>query len=216
MKYTFTLFLLISSLLLYSQPYMVDESIVEVSGIVLTKNQQKRIQYIPFATVYVKNTNRGTYANYEGMFSIVVKKGETIHFSAVGFSEFQINIPSDYKGSSYSVVVELEAKDVNLNEVVIFPWPDRDNFRAEFLAMKPTESMMMEDLADRNLSRKKMYDIAQATGMDARENGMYYLQQQASSYSYLGQARPVQILNPLAWAQFFQQWQNKKKKKANE
>jgi hypothetical protein len=90
MKYTFTLFLLISSLLLYSQPYMVDETIVEVSGIVLTKNQQKRIQYIPFATVYVKNTNRGTYANYEGMFSIVVKKGETIHFSAVGFSEFQI------------------------------------------------------------------------------------------------------------------------------
>ncbi len=181
---------------------MVDETIVEVSGIVLTKNQQKRIQYIPFATVYVKNTNRGTYANYEGMFSIVVKKGETIHFSAVGFSEFQINIPSDYKGSNY--------------EVVIFPGPDRDNYRAEFLAMKPTESMMMEDLADRNLSRKKMYDIAQATGMDARENGMYYLQQQASSYSYLGQARPVQILNPLAWAQFFQQWQNKKKKKANE
>ncbi len=214
--YLALIILLISCNYLLAQPLMPNDSIVEVSGIVLSRNEGSRLQYVPFATIYIKNTNRGTYANYEGMFSIVIKKGESISFSAVGFGEYTLEIPKDYEGLHYTAVIELESKDLNLAEVVIFPWPDRNNFRAEFLAMQPTEAMQLQDVAQRNLNRRKMLEMGAAMGMDARENAMYYLQKQASSYSYLGQGQPMPILSPLAWSQFIKQLQNNKKKKKND
>jgi hypothetical protein len=213
MKFYHLFYVLFFPVLLSAQPYLVDESIVEVSGVVISRNDQNRMQYVPFVTVYVKNTSRGSYANYEGMFSIVIRKGETVSFSAIGFEETSITVPKDYKDMYFSTVIELKPKDLNLAEVVVFPWPDRDNFRAEFLAMEPTQALQMEEVARQNLNKRKMLEIGGEMGMDGRENAMYYLQQQASSYSYLGQARPTPILNPMAWAQFFKQIQDKKKKK---
>ena len=200
----------------FAQPVLIEDNIVEVSGIILTRNEQNGMQYVPFATVAVENSNRGTYANWEGMFSIVVKKGESLSFTAIGFGQFSINIPIDYEGLYYSAVIELESKDVNLAEVIIFPWPNRDNFRAEFLAMQPSEAMRLEDIAEGNLNRRKMFEMSKNMGMDATENAMYYLQKQASSYSYMGQGLPMPILSPVAWSQFFRQWQNNKKKKKND
>ena len=201
---------------LFAQPVLIEDNIIEVSGIILTRNEQQGIQYVPFATVAVKNSSRGTYANWEGMFSIVIKKGETLSFTAIGFGDFTLTIPQDFKGMYYSAVVELESKDINLAEVVVFPWPNRDNFRAEFLAMQPNEAMKMEDIAEANLNRRKMFEMNKNMGMDATENAMYYLQKQASSYSYMGQGQPMPILSPVAWSQFFRQWQNSKKKKKND
>jgi hypothetical protein len=196
----------------YAQPVLIENDIIEVSGIIISRNEKQGLQYVPFATVAVNNSNRGTYANWEGMFSIVIKKGETLNFSAIGFGDFSLTIPQSFEGLYYSAVVELEPKDINLAEVVIFPWPNRDNFRAEFLAMQPTEAMKMEDVAKGNLNRRKMFEMNKNMGMDARENAMYYLQKQASSYSYMGQGQPMPILSPLAWSQFFRQLQKKKKK----
>jgi hypothetical protein len=196
----------------YAQPVLIENDIIEVSGIIISRNEKQGLQYVPFATVAVNNSNRGTYANWEGMFSIVIKKGETLNFSAIGFGDFSLTIPQSFEGLYYSAVVELEPKDINLAEVVIFPWPNRDNFRAEFLAMQPTEAMKMEDVAKGNLNRRKMFEMNKNMGMDARENAMYYLQKQASSYSYMGQGQPMPILSPVAWSQFFRQLQNNKKK----
>jgi hypothetical protein len=200
----------------YAQPVLIENDIIEVSGIIISRNEKQGLQYVPFATVAVNNSNRGTYANWEGMFSIVIKKGETLNFSAIGFGDFSLTIPQSFEGLYYSAVVELEPKDINLAEVVIFPWPNRDNFRAEFLAMQPTEAMKMEDVAKGNLNRRKMFEMNKNMGMDARENAMYYLQKQASSYSYMGQGQPMPILSPVAWSQFFRQLQNNKKKKKDD
>ncbi len=122
--------------------------IVEVYGLVLTKSTRGNYEYIPFVTVAVKGTTRGTYANYEGMYSIVVKKGQTVTFSAVGFAPREIVIPEDITGMYYSLTVEMEPAEVNLDEVTVFPWPDRDNLAAEFLAMQPNKAGQLEALPD--------------------------------------------------------------------
>lgn len=196
----------------FAQP-LINTEIVEVSGILLTRSNQGRISYVPFATVHVKHTQRGTYANYEGMFSIVVKKGQTVTFSAVGYADYELVVPKDYTELNYSVTIELQPKEYKMDDLVIFPWPDRDNFREEFLAMSSTEAQQLEDIAKGNLDRRRMLEVGNAMTMDGKENAMMYLQNQASSYSYAGQVRPMPVFNPIAWAQFFQQWQNKKKKK---
>ncbi len=208
------LFLLLSGSAI-AQPIAVDQ-IVEVTGMIISRNEQNQMRPIPFTTVSVPGTQRGTYANYEGMFSIVVKKGETIQFSAVGYSDYSLEIPVDYEDLFYSVVVELDAKDINMEEVIVFPWPDRDNFRAEFLAMEPTIAMQMEDIAKENLNQKRMLEVANAMGMDSRENATMYLRQQASNYAYMGQVPPMPIFDPMAWARFFRQINNKKKTEKEE
>jgi hypothetical protein len=218
MKYTIQLIfalILSSTIAAVSQPIAVDQ-IVEVSGMILTRNDLNQVRPIPFATVSVQSTQRGTYANFEGMFSIVVKKGQTLKFSAVGYGDFEIKIPEDHKDLYFSIVVELEPQDINLEEVVVFPWPDRDNFRAEFLAMEPTMAMQMEDIAKENLNRQKMLEIANAMNMDSRENATMYLRQQANDYAYKGQMQPMPIFDPLAWSRFFKQLNDKKKKDKEE
>lgn len=190
--------------------------IVEVYGLVLTKSTRGTYEYIPFVTVAVKGTTRGTYANYEGMYSIVVKKGQTVTFSAVGFAPREIVIPEDITGMYYSLTVEMEPAEINLDEVTVFPWPDRDNLAAEFLAMQPNKAGQLEAIAKDNLNRSQLLAIANATGNDSREAAVQYLRQQSRDYSYQGQQAPQSILDPIAWSKFLQQFNKKKKRSARE
>jgi hypothetical protein len=190
--------------------------IVEVYGLVLTKSTRGNYEYIPFVTVAVKGTTRGTYANYEGMYSIVVKKGQTVTFSAVGFAPREIVIPEDITGMYYSLTVEMEPAEVNLDEVTVFPWPDRDNLAAEFLAMQPNKAGQLEAIAKDNLNRSQLLAIANATGNDSKEAAVQYLRQQSRDYSYQGQQAPQSILDPIAWSKFLQQFNKKKKRSARE
>ena len=41
---------------------------------------------------------------------------------------------------------------------------------------------------------------------DGREAVKYQMQQQANKYYYSGQLPPMNILNPMAWADFIQAW----------
>ncbi|BDS10168.1 carboxypeptidase-like regulatory domain-containing protein [Aureispira anguillae] len=184
--------------------------IVEVYGLIVTKGENARYAYVPFVTVAVKGTTRGTYANYEGMYSIVVKKGQTLTFSAVGFEDREIVIPEDIDGMYHSLKVELMPASINIDEVTVFPWPDRDNLAAEFLAMQPNRAGQLEAIAKENLERNQLLAVANNTSMDGRENSIQYLRQQASDYSYQGQQAPQSIFDPIAWGKFFKQWKKKK------
>ena len=100
--------------------------------------------------------------------------------------------------------------EVSIDEITVFPWPDRDNLAAEFLAMQPTRAGQLEAIAKENLARNELLAIAANTDMDSRESSSYYLRQQASDYSYKGQQAPQRIFDPLAWGKFFKQWKKKK------
>ena len=92
---------------------------VEVYGLVTAKNDQGRYEYIPFVNIAVNETQRGTYANYEGMFSIVIKKGQSITFSALGFKPRTIKIDDEVKGMYKSLTVELEPTPIKMEEVTV-------------------------------------------------------------------------------------------------
>lgn len=188
-----------------------ESEIVEVYGLVVTKGQRTAYDFVPFATVAVKGVARGTYANFEGMYSIVVKKGQSLTFSAVGFKERTIVIPEDINGMYHSLTVELETAPIDIEEVTVFPWPDRDNLAAEFLAMQPSRAGQLEAIAKENLSRSELLAIANSETMDSKEGAKYYLRQQASDYSYIGQQGPQPIFDPIAWGKFFNQFKKKKK-----
>jgi hypothetical protein len=97
---------------------------------------------------------------------------------------------------------------------VIYPWPSREHFKQEFLAMDITDQLEMQ--AAENLSEKALAQIREYLPSDGAENVSIYLKEQAKSYYYEGQFRPVNILNVFAWKQFIDAWKRgdfKKKEK---
>jgi len=190
-----------------------DNDVVQVSGIVMTSDSLGAVSY---ATIAVKGTSRGTYANYEGFFSIVARKGETLQFTSIGFKPKEYTIPEDYVGNRMTLVQLLTTDEYNLPETVIFPWPSREHLKLEFLALDVAEDL--EDRAKENLDRRQLAALGETMAMDGNENSDVYLRNQARQFYHYGQAPPMQIFNVFAWSKFIRAWKNgefKKKKDKN-
>ena len=192
---------------------VADENLVQFSGMVLDGSSDELIP-VPYTNILVKDKGRGTYSDFTGFFSIVVEKGDVIEFSAVGYKTVEYQIPAKLKDNRYSIVQLMTRDTVNLPETVVFPWPGKEHFKLEFLAMDVSSEM--EERALRNVANETLQRMRSTVPSDGREHANYYLRQQARSYYYIGQQPPMNIFNPIAWKQFFDAWKAgdfKKKKK---
>ena len=192
-----------------------DSNLVQFSGMVLDGTTEELLP-IPYANIFVRSEGRGTYTDFKGFFSIVATKGQEVEFSAVGYRTVKFTIPDTLTDNRYSLIQLMTQDTFNLPETVVFPWPSREHFRVEFLAMDVTNEMQekaLENLAQRTLEKGKELVVA-----DGNENADVYLRQQAQNYYHIGQTPPMNIFNPFAWKKFFDAWKKgefKKKKKKN-
>ncbi len=190
-----------------------ERNLVQFSGMVLDGTTQELLP-VPYTTIAIEGTHRGTYSDFNGFFSIVVEKGDMIVFSAVGYKKVEFTIPKELEDDRYSLVQLMTQDTFNLPETVIFPWPSKEHFKLEFLAMDVTSEM--EERAMRNVANDNLARMRQTVASDGGEHANYYLRQQARSYYHIGQQPPMNIFNVVAWKQFFDAWQRgdyKKKKK---
>ncbi len=185
-------------------------NVIQFSGFVMT-DQGSRPQPVPFATIGVVGTTRGTYANYKGFFSLAVRKGDKIQFSCIGMETTTTLIPDTLTSNRYAVIQLMTADEVNLPELVIFPWPNRDHFKNEFLAMDVRNELL--ETAKANLAADRIAGIRESMAMDGAENGKYVLQQNAARNYWIGQTPPMPIFNPMAWAKFLANVRDGKYKK---
>ena len=191
---------------------LIDSSLVQFSGMVLDGSDEN-LYPIPFANILIKEDARGTYSEMNGFFSIVAKKGDVVSFSAIGYKPVDFVIPDSLDENRYSVVQLMTPDTINLPETIVFPWPSRDHFKLEFLAMDVTDELQQK--AIENLAQKSLRRLIEEVPYDGDENADFYLRQQAKSYYYIGQIPPMNIFSPVAWKQFFDAWKRgdfKKKK----
>lgn len=199
---------------LWSQRTVSPDSLVQFSGMVLDGSNEQ-LYPVPYANILVKDKGRGTYSDLKGFFSIVVEKGDVIIFSAIGYKTVEYVIPRDLDDDKYSIVQLMTQDTINLPETVIFPWPSREHFKLEFLAMDVTPEL--QERAARNLAQESLERMRADLRTDGNENADYYLRQQASNNYYIGQRPPMNIFNPVAWKKFFDSWKagDFKKKRDN-
>lgn len=188
-------------------------NLVQFSGMVLDGSTEQLFP-VPYTNILVQGKKRGTYSDFEGFFSIVVEKGDIIVFSAVGYKTVEFTIPLDLEDDRYSLVQLMSQDAINLPETVVFPWPSRDHFKLEFLAMDITPEM--QERATENLANEVLRKARKSVSFDGNENADYYLRQQSKEYYYIGQRPPMNIFNAVAWKNFFDAWKkgdfkNKKK-----
>lgn len=179
------------------------EELVQFSGMVLD-GVNSQLYPIPYATVLIKSDGRGTYANLEGFFSIVTHKGDSIIFSALGYDDAIYVVPDTLKEDKYSIVQLLTKNDIDLPTAVVFPWPSREHFKLEFLAMDVSSEL--QNRASDNLNVETLERLRETVPASGAENGSYYLRQQARQTYYVGQRPPMNIFSPVAWKQFFDGW----------
>lgn len=195
--------LLMTGFAMHAQQTGSDNQLVQFSGLILDGTTSDLLP-VPFATIAVKDKGRGTYADFNGFFSMVVEAGDVVTFTSIGYRQVTYQIPDTLKDNRLPIVQLMSRDTFNLPETVVFPWPSKEHFKIEFLAMDVTSDMQrraLENLAQENLERGRQ-DLA----YDGRESASYYLRQQSNAFYHIGQQPPMNIFNPLSWAKFFEAW----------
>jgi hypothetical protein len=180
---------------------VTDDDLVQFSGVIVTADS---LRPLPYTSIIVVGSNVGTISDYYGYFSFVAQKNDSIQFSSIGFKKSYFVIPDSLSENRYSLIQMMQSDTFLLREAIIYPWPSIEQFKDAFLALNVPDDDL--ERARKNLERQRLADIGEGMGMDGAENYRYQMQQYQSQLYYSGQAPPINIFNPIAWAKFIEAW----------
>ncbi len=159
---------------------------------------------IPAVSVMVKGQNRGTLSNNQGVFSIVVLKGDVVEFSHVSYKSKLVTIPRSLEGNQYSVIQLMVADTVYLPATILKPRPTAEQFARDFVNNKVPDDEY--EIARQNTSEAKRRVLMRTVPGDGGEATKIQFNNIANKATYQGQTPPQNIFNPAAWADFIQAW----------
>ena len=177
------------------------DSVVQLYGLVMTADSLKGLESV---SVVIKGQNRGTITNNKGVFSIVVLKGDNVEFTSIGFKPKTIHIPENLEGNQQSVIQLMVNDTIFLAATIIKARPTRQQFERDFLNTQVPDDYIT--IARKNNSEATRRVLVANLPTDGREASSNYLRQTANKSYYAGQAPPMNIFNPFAWAEFIKAW----------
>jgi len=177
------------------------DSVVQLYGVVMTADSLKGI---PSVSIIVKGQNRGTITNEQGVFSIVVLKGDQIEFTSIGYKQKVALIPQNLEGNQHSLIQLMVQDTVYLPATIIKRRPTREQFERDFINAKVPDDNL--EIARKNTNAATLAAMERVLPKDGREASNNYLKQASTKAYYAGQTPPQNIFNPLAWAEFIKAW----------
>ncbi len=177
------------------------DSVVQLYGVVMTADSLKGV---PAASIVIKGQNRGTVSNAEGVFSIVVLKGDRVEFSSIGYKPITITIPKDLQGTQHSIIQLMITDTIFLPATIIKPRLTREQFERDFVNNPVPDDQIA--IAQRNTNASTRRLLMATLPSDGREASNVYLRQYSQKLGYAGQIAPQNIFNPFAWNEFIKAW----------
>ena len=177
------------------------DSVVQLYGIIMTADS---LVGIPVVSVVVKGQNRGTITNNQGVFSIVVLKGDEVEFTHISYKSKTIKIPRNLEGNQYSVVQLMVADTVYLPVTIIRPRPTAEQFARDFVNTKIIDDNL--EVARKNTDATKRRILMKTVPGDGGEASNLQFRKVANKAYYNGQTPPMNIFSPAAWSEFIQAW----------
>ena len=126
MKQLFLLFYIILSVLvcqsktlndsISSSDKAIQRKLVQFSGVVVDSED---LLQVPFTSIMVSNTARGTISDYSGYFSFVARENDTIVFSYIGYKTISFVIPDTLSNPRYSIIQMMNKDTFRLQEIEI-------------------------------------------------------------------------------------------------
>ncbi|MBM56129.1 MAG: hypothetical protein CMB32_06200 [Euryarchaeota archaeon] len=180
----------------------IQEVVVQVSGLVVTGDS---LTPLPYATVYRARDSRGTMTDANGFFSLPALEGDTLQFSSTGFIQRFAVIEEGGENNRISIVQPMSRDTVMISDAVIYPWPSRERFKQEFLALGLQDGNMT--ISDQAIDPFDVYDRLIDVGLDGQAASTEVMRQMSMEMHYGGYPT-TNILNPVAWARFIQALKN--------
>lgn len=203
-RWIFLLFCLFSTSLFAQEEGDEDlDDLIQFSGVILTSDS---LHAIPLSHIIVLNSMRGTVSDFNGYFSFVAKKNDTVRFSAVGYKPDLYIVPDTISNNRYSIIQLMSTDTVYLTETVIYPWPTKEQFKEAFLKLDIPDDDLA--IARKNLDAGRMRAQAENLPAEGSITFKYTMQEQIDKLYYNGQTQPISILNPFAWAKFIKAWKD--------
>ena len=175
------------------------QEVIQFSGIIVTGDS---LTPVPYTNIIIENTNRGTTSDFFGYFSFVAQENDTILFSALGYRKSHFIIPDSLEEKRYSLIQVLFKDTIQLSEVTVYPWPSREAFAEAFINAAPPEDDLLR--ARENLAPSRMLVMMETMDRDGFSNYKLSQQEYTNQIYYSGQAPPINLMNPVAWASFIQ------------
>jgi hypothetical protein len=177
--------------------------LIQLSGVVVSSDS---LSQMPFATVFDRQSRRGTLADYYGFFSLVVLPGDTLIFSYYGYKTSSFIVPDTLKDDRYSIIHMMHADTINLPSVTVYPWPSREDFARAFLEMKPYDDALRR--AQRQLSGESLAFAAARVSTDGSLSYSWQQNQNNTRLYTMGQSPVNNLFNPYSWAKLLQSWKS--------
>ena len=128
-----------------------DPSLLQFSGVVLTADSLKPL---PYCAIVIKNKHIGVLTDFQGFFSLVVHKGDTLQFQFLGYNDKQYIIPDTLTEKRYSIIQLMVEDLIYLDETVIYPWNTKEQFKEAFIkSYIPADDL---ERAKRNLELQRL------------------------------------------------------------
>ena len=177
------------------------DSVVQLFGVVMTADS---LVGIPAVSIVVKGQNRGTITNAQGVFSIVVLKGDLVEFTHVTYKSKTVTIPRNLEGNQYSLVQLMVIDTVYLPATIIKPRPTPEQFARDFVNAKVPDDDI--EIARKNTSAANRRAWMRTIPGDGGEATRIQFNKIANKAVYQGALPPQNLFNPAAWASFIEAW----------
>ncbi len=171
--------------------------LIQFSGQVFDADSSTQI---PFVSILIKGTNRGTHSDFNGFFSLVVNAGDELEFVSLIHKRRTYKVADSLKQKYYFAIQVLTKDTIELPTVDVFPWPSKEDFKRAFLALNLNDSDI--DRAEKNLTRETLTYLERNQVASASENYKYMMLALYTKAYTAGQQPSMSILSPIAWAQF--------------
>lgn len=212
MRYTLAIILLFFVSSVFAQDKASQNKLVQFSGIVTDADSNIVVPYVTITNL--SNKMQKYAANYQGFFSFVVNPGDTVVFSAVGFTSKTLVLPTVIADNKYTAMVQIKSEIVYLKTVRVNPWATVEEFNKDFLSLKIADDDMA--IAKKNLSRQSINGMRLTLPRDAGEiaNSNYRYNFDRMMNVNMRQTNP--LLNPFAWGKLMQEIFNGDKARSSE
>ena len=175
---------------------------ITISGVVMNADS---LSAVPYVNIRLKDTFFGTVADNQGNFNFTASIGDTLKFSSIGYYDTYF-ILSDklVKGNTYSLVQLMRKETILLDEVVVFPFPDYEQFIKSFIGATPQRGL--GDVQEEAV--RKVYKISKE---EYDRNKHYYnVYHNNQLYNMTGIVPLNNFLNPINWSDFIEDIKTKK------
>ena len=200
-KYLLPLIVLLLALPAVSRAQAAYDNILQINGVTMTADS---LRAVGGTTISVKSKNRGVVSSERGVFSIVVMKGDTLEFSAIGYRPKDYVVPQNILGHFVSLIQLMTQDTFYLAETVIRPLPSREEFDYAFRNLRIPDDPY--EIARKNTDAYTMRVLAMTLPKSGAENQAVLQQTYQRASVYYQQTPPSNILSPGAWMNFLESW----------